>query len=73
MKKYCVDCMQFVTVTITKNNIKQSHFNLPKVRKVLEKRNRVVVFCCKKNGAYYLNNFRVYELVACENFNDAGG
>ena len=69
-KRYCVDCMDFITVTLYRHTIDQSQFkDAPKVRKVVNRVGRCVVFWCRISGAYYINNHKVYYLQGCKDFN----
>lgn len=69
---YCVDCINFLTRIIRNEKIPPP-FNKKKVRNALKKRGRVTIFWCRITGAYYINNYKVYKLKACEKYEDAGG
>lgn len=64
--------MNFLTRIVYKGSIPKP-FDVVKIRKVVNKRGRAVIFWCRVTGAYYLNTHRVYELPACEkSFRDIG-
>ena len=63
--KYCVDCMNFLTVTLYKGRV-PDRFKTTKILNALNKNNRIVIFWCRKSGAFYLNTHRIYYLKACD-------
>lgn len=72
MKYYCIDCMSFLTKVVRQSTLPGTRFNTKKIRNVVNKRGRAVIFWCRITGAYYLNTHRVYKLEACEkHFDDA--
>lgn len=69
---HCVDCMNFLTTVVYKKNLLISKFrHIPKVVKAVKNHGRARVHWCRKTGAVYLNTHRIYELKACDMFDDA--
>jgi hypothetical protein len=68
-KLYCVDCFNFITTTLYRHTVDKSIFNnSQKIRNAVNRDGRAVVFCCRKTGAFYLNNKRVYYLPGCVDY-----
>ena len=63
--------MRFITTVLDKKGIARISHPSPKLVKIFKKEGRVRIFVCKKTGKVYLNNWRVFEMKACEDFDDA--